>query len=203
MPDHRKLLLISVIVLTALFFIEYFFLHDQYFFLPDDLPDFITNKPISIGNLFLVLCILGEYFIVFKRILKQDDTISIWYLIVFGALIALFSEVIYQFYLQFTFTDITNSDRMWIFFKNVLALTVLGSIMGFSTAYDLKYKNRWLSTLISIGIFFMLEYVSPYLKDLKQLTRLLSSISILAHYQIITLPSPSCLSPENLSSPPP
>jgi hypothetical protein len=164
-PDHRKLLLISVLVLTALFFIEHFFLHDQYFFLPDDLPDFISNKPISIGSLFLVLSFLGEYYFVFKRILKQDDTISIWYLIVFGALIALFSEVIYQFYLQFTFSDIANSDRVWTFFKGVLVFTVLGSIMAFSIAYDLKYKNRWISNLVFIGLFVIFNYTFPYIKD--------------------------------------
>lgn len=165
MPDHRRLLLISVLVLAALFFIEYFFLRDEYFFLPDDLSDFISNQPIPIGSIFLVLCFWGEYYIVFKRILKEDDTISIWYLIVFGALIALFSEVIYQFYLQFTFTDITNSNRMWIFFKGVLAFTVLGSIMAFSTAYDLKYKNRWISGLVFIGLFLIFRFTFPYIKE--------------------------------------
>ena len=97
------------------------------------------------------------------RVMGVLARIALCYL--FGALIVLFSEVIYQFYLQFTFTDITNSVRMWIFFKGLLPFTVLGSIMAFSTAYDLKYKNRWLSTLVTIGIFFILGYASPYLKD--------------------------------------
>jgi len=151
-------------VLTALFFVEYFFLHDEYFFLPDFLqellPDDILNKPMSIGALFLVLSMFGLYKVVFKRILKQDDSISMWYLVVFGALIALFSEVIYQFYRQFTFTDIANSERILVFFKDVLVLTALYSILAFSMAYDLKYKNRWVSSFIMIGLIFLYKYVA-------------------------------------------
>jgi len=142
-------------------------LRDEYFFLPDFLqellPDSVINKPMPIGGLFLFLGLWGLYYVVFKRILKQDDSISMWYLIVFGGLIALFSEVIYQFYRQFTFDDVANWERMLIFFKGVLALTVFSSIIAFSTAYDLKYKNRWISSVIVFGLLFIYKYAVEYL----------------------------------------
>jgi len=166
-PDHRKLLLVSVLVLTAVFFIEHFFLHDEYFFLPDDLPDFISNSPLAIGGLFLALCMMVEYYIVFKWILKQDDTISLFYLAIFGCLIALFSEVIFQFYRQFEFADLTNAERMIFFLKDVLVSTALGGFIAFMEAFGLKYKKTYpyLTTLINIGFFVLFKYSFPYLKD--------------------------------------
>lgn len=166
MPDHRRLLLISVAVLTALFFIEYFFLRNEYFFLPDGLPEFIPHGPLSVSGVYLYLCFLGIYYVVFKRILKQNDTISVGYLIIFGFLIALFSEVIFRFYVVTTLSDLTSAERAWVFIKSVLLFSVMSIILALIMAFDLKYKNpliRWISTFIGVVLMFSLKYVVEYL----------------------------------------
>jgi hypothetical protein len=160
LPDHRKLLLISVIVLTALFFIDYFFVREN-------LPDYIPNTPIKAGGVFLFLCFLGVYYVVFKRILKEDDTISVFYLMVFGLLIVLFSEVIFQFYRATTLEYATNGERTLFFIKNVLLASVVSTFWALMMAFDFKYKNpliRWLSTAVGVGLIFAFKYAAEYLE---------------------------------------
>jgi hypothetical protein len=99
---------------------------------------------------------------VFKIILKQDDTISISYLTVFGCLIVLFSEIIFQSYRQVSFSEITNEERIRIFLMGVIGMPVLTSILAFKVAVELKYKNRLINTLIFIGIGLLGYFASPY-----------------------------------------
>jgi hypothetical protein len=158
-PDHRKLLLISVLVLTALFFIDYFFIRDV-------LPEYIPNTPVRAGGVFLFLCFLGVYYVVFKRILKKDDTISVFYLVSFGCLIALFSEAIFQFYRAFSMIDLTNAEKSWFFFKNIILATVMSCIVALVMAFEFKYKKpwiRWVSTVIGVGLMIALKYGAEYL----------------------------------------
>ena len=155
MPDHRKLLLISVLVLTGLLFIDIFLVHTY-------LPERIPNTPINISGLFLVACWWVLFYVVFKIILKQDDTISVSYLTIFGCLIILFSEIIFQSYRQVTFSEITNKERIRIFLIGVIGMPVLTSILAFKVAVELKYKNRLINTLIFIGIGLLGYFASPY-----------------------------------------
>ena len=85
MPDHRRLLLISVLVFAALLFIDHFVIQESF---PELLPETL-NK---ISGLFLIVCSWVEFYVVFKKILKQDDNnkVSVFYLTAFGCLIALF-----------------------------------------------------------------------------------------------------------------
>ena len=156
MPDHRKLLLISVLVLTALLFINFFFISE---YLPEHIPD----TPINISGLFWVVCIWILFHVVFKRILKQDDTISLAFLTVFGGLIVLFSELIFQTYRLTTIEDISDKEAIRSFLIAVVGLPLFSSFFAFPTALDLKVKNRALTTFVNIGIGVLLYFSAPYI----------------------------------------
>lgn len=114
----------------------------------------------------MFLCFFGIYYVVFKIILKKDDNIGVFYLIVFGFLIALFSEVIFQFYRVFYMIDMTSAEKAWYFIKNVLLASVMSIVIALMMAFDLKYKKswiRWVSTTIGVGLMYALKYGAEYL----------------------------------------
>ncbi|MBO9201236.1 MULTISPECIES: hypothetical protein [Niastella] len=159
MPDHRKLLLVCVLIFTALLFINFFVVHE---FFPEDVPG--AGKAIS--GLFLLVCFEVLFYVVFKRILKQHETLSVAYLTIFGCLIVLFSGLIFQTYRQATLEYTTNEDRIKIFLIGVLGLTAVAGITAFPVAVDVKYKKRWLTTLLNIGIGLLFLLGVPYLFSL-------------------------------------
>jgi len=150
---------VSVLVLTALFFIDFLILREN-------LPDYIPNTPIKVSGLYLFLCYMGVYYVVFKRILKENDTISVGYLTIFGFLIALFSEIIFQCYRVAVLTDVSNAERAWSYARSILMTSVFSSILSFMMAIDIKYKfwwARWISTIIGVGLMFAFKYAAEYL----------------------------------------
>jgi hypothetical protein len=160
LPDHRKLLLISVLVLTALLFVNYFFI-GEYF------EEYIPGTSISITGLYLFICFGGVLFFVLRRILKTYPEISVFYLVIFGTLIALFSEVIFQFFRQFTFDETyTNAERMRTFFVGVLGMSIANGFLALMIALEFKLKNRWVHILIIAGCLILFYYASPYILEL-------------------------------------
>lgn len=157
LPDHRKLLLICVLVLTALLFINYFFI-GEYF------EEYIPDLPIKVNiqGLFLVVVIWVLFYIVFKRIVKQHDSVSIAYLAIFGGLIVLFSELIFQTFRVSAMEEMSNFERLKSFLLGTLIMSVLATLMAFSTALDLKIKNRVLITAINIGTAALFYFLGPY-----------------------------------------
>jgi hypothetical protein len=160
LPDHRKLLLICVLVLTAFLFINFFFLRTY-------LPEYIGDMRINIPGLLWIAFIWALFHVVFKKILKENDAIGLGYLIVFGALIVLFSELIFQTCRIATdmASDDISSDKeaIKLFFISVLGLPVLSLFFSFPTALDLKYKNRVLTTAVNIGIGLLVYFTAPYI----------------------------------------
>jgi hypothetical protein len=160
LPDHRKLLLISVLVLTALLFVEYFFIHDN-------LPEYIPDTPINITGLYLVVCCGGILYFVFRKMIKEHQELSISYLVTFGTLIVLFSEVIFQFFRQFTFDETyTNAERVRYFFKGVIGLSIGGSFLALMIALEFKLKNRFVHILIIAGCLIIFYYAKPYIMEM-------------------------------------
>jgi hypothetical protein len=146
-----------VLVFSVLLFIDHFVVRELFSeVMPEDL-----NK---ISGLFLIVCSWAEFYIAFKRILKQDDNnkISVAYLTAFGCLIILFSSIIFQSYRQTTFSEITNEDRIRNFMIGVLGFTVLNGILAFSIAVEVKLKIKWLTTLVNIGIGLLFYFGGPY-----------------------------------------
>ena len=157
MPDHRKLLLICVLVLTALLFIDTLLLREY-------LPEHIPNTPINISGLYVFVCIEVLFHIVFRRILKQHDIVSVMYLTVFGCLIVLFSEILFQTYRQTTFDETyTDQDRIRIFLIGVIGMPIFAAALAFPIAIDVKYKKRWLTTLLNVGMGASFYFAGPYI----------------------------------------
>lgn len=156
-PDHRKLLLISVLIFTALLFIEHFVILILF---EDVTPDTLY----IITGAFLVFAIYLQFYVVFKRIVKQDEDnkIGVAYLTAFGCLIVLFSSIIFQTYRQTEFSEITNEDRIRIFMIGAPGFTIVAGIFALSVAVDVKIKKRWLTTLINIGIALLFYFAGPY-----------------------------------------
>jgi hypothetical protein len=160
LPDHRKLLLIGVLVLTALLFVDYFVIHE---YLPGHIPD----TPINITGLYLVVCFGGVLYFVFRKMLKEHQELSVSYLVIFGTLIVLFSEVIFQFFRQFTFDETyTNAERVRYFFTGVAGLSIAGGFLALMIALEFKLKNRLVHILIIAGCLILFYYVSPYIIEL-------------------------------------
>lgn len=155
-PDHRKLLLICVLILTALLFIDLFVIREIFAYVtPENL-----NR---ISGLYIIVCLEVLFHIVFKRILKQHDATSVAYLAIFGCLIVLFSETIFQTYRQTTLEYATNEDRIRLFLIGVIGLTALAGITAFPVAVDVKYKKRWLTTVLNIGMGVLFLLAGPYI----------------------------------------
>lgn len=160
LPDHRRLLLICVLVLTALLFVDYFFIHEY-------LPEYIPETPIHISGLYLIVSLGGVYYFVFKKMLREHPQISIAYLVIFGALIVLFSEVIFQCCRQFTLDETyTNAERIRYFFTGVAGMSVLGGILALMIVLEFKLKNRLLHILIIAVFLIILYYTKPYLMEI-------------------------------------
>jgi hypothetical protein len=101
---------------------------------------------------------------VFRRIVKQHDIVGVVYLTVFACLIVLFSEILFQTYRQTTFDETyTDQDRIRIFLMGVIGMPVFAAAMAFPVAVDVKYKKRWLTTLLNVGIVVLFYFASPYL----------------------------------------
>jgi hypothetical protein len=160
LPDHRKLILFSVVALAAWFFIEYFLLHDW-------LPEKIPNTPINITGLYILVGIWATFYLLFKKILKDNPEVSFFYLVTLGFLIGLLSELIFQFYKQFTFTDITPVERMQFFFYGVFGIAICAALMAFPIALNMKYKNKWWTGFAIIGVFVVAKYTAEYFGILK------------------------------------
>lgn len=128
------------------------------------LPEHIPDTPINISGLYIVVCFQVLFHVVFRRILKRHDSIGVLYLTVFGCLIVLFSEILFQTYRQTTFDEtFTDQDRIRIFLIGVIGMPILAAAMAFPVAIDVKYKKRWLSTLIFVGIGASFYFASPYI----------------------------------------
>ena len=102
-------------------------------------------------------------YVVFKRILKQDDSTGLFYLVIFGSLIVLFSELIFQTYRQTTYSDMENAERLRIFFIGVLGMSAYSAILGFLIAFQLKYKKGWITTLLTVAIVYLFYFSGPYI----------------------------------------
>ena len=157
LSDHRKLLLISVLVFTALLFIEHFVILNLFSELT---PENLTK----VSGFYIIVVTWIELYVVFKRIVKQDEDnkVGVAYLTAFGCLIILFSSIVFQTYRQTEFSEITNEDRIRMFMIGAPGLTLISGIFAFSIAVDVKIKKRWLTTLINIGIVLLFYFAGPY-----------------------------------------
>jgi hypothetical protein len=149
-----------VLVLTALLFINYFFI-GEYF------EEFIPDTPINISGLYLIVCFGSLYYFVFRKMLKEHPQLSIAYLVVFGTLIVLFSEMIFQFYRQFTFDETyTNAERIRYFFTGVVGMSIGGSFLALMIALEFKLKNRLVHILIIAGCLIIFYFAKPYIIEI-------------------------------------
>lgn len=171
MIEHRRLLFISVLVLSALFFIGFFFY--------DYIPKSIPGTLIRIDGAYMLICYAGTYYISFNRLLRaqakhiynqpfaQRRTVRIRQfnlkeLVLFGGLIALLSAIIFQFYRQFNVEGIANVSKLWAFFTHVINMTIVGVIAASLIAIDFKLKNR-LHYYMILGGFLLVYYITqPY-----------------------------------------
>lgn len=160
LPDHRRLLLVCVLILTAFLFINFCIIREY-------LPEYFANAQIIIPGLLWGGFIWALFQVVFKKILKRNDSVSLAYLTVFGALIVLFSELIFQTYRIATdmASDEILSDKeaVRIFLISVLGLPFVSIFFSFPTALDLKYKNRALTTIVNISIGLLFFFSAPYI----------------------------------------
>lgn len=160
LPDHRKLLLICVLVLTAFLFINFCIIREY-------LPEYFPNAQMIIPGILWGGFIWLLFHVVFKRILKQNDAVSLTYLTVFGALIVLFSELIFQTYRIATDMVseeiLSDKEAVRMFLMSVLGLPFVSIFFSFPTALDLKYKNRALTTIVNISIGLLFYFSAPYI----------------------------------------
>ncbi|AEW00828.1 hypothetical protein A4D02_12785 [Niastella koreensis] len=162
MPDHRKLLLVCVLVLTAILFIDLLLVREY-------LPEHIPGTPINVFGLFIIVCWEVLFHVVFRRILKQHDYISVLYLTVFACLIVLFSEILFQTYRQLAFDETyTDQDRIRIFLIAVIGMPLFAAALAFPVAVDIKYKKRWLTTMLyavlGASCYFAMPYVLSFIR---------------------------------------
>lgn len=155
MPDHRKWLLIAVVALTAWFLIDYLFVRTH-------LPDYIPDTPIRISGLFIFIGIMATHHFSFKKILKDNPETSFSYLVIFGGLMGLLSELLFQTYRVYTFEDETSQGKVWLLCSSVFMSTLMITCIAVSIAIDQKYKKRWLGTLVLFGCFFLIKYAGEY-----------------------------------------
>jgi hypothetical protein len=146
-----------VLILTAASFIDELLLRE---FLPEHIPD----TPINISGLYIFVCYEVLFQVVFRRIIKRHDIVGAVYLTVFACLIVLFSEILFQTYRQTTFDETyTDQDRIRIFLIGVIGMPVFAAAVAFPIAIDVKYKKRWLTTLLNVGIVASFYFASPYI----------------------------------------
>jgi hypothetical protein len=159
LPDHRKLLLICVLVLTAFLFINFCIIREY-------LPEYFPNAQVIIPGILWGGFIWALFHVVFKRILKGNDSVSLAYLTIFGALIVLFSELIFQTCRIATdmASDeiLSDNEAVRMFLLSVLGLPIVSVFFSFPTALDLKYKNRALTTIVNIAMGLLFYFSAPY-----------------------------------------
>ena len=144
MYNHRKIILLAIACLTALYFIENL-LHEKL------APFEIAGYKILPAGLFLFGSIALTVYLTLRTVFKKDPTLGFPYLVIMGVVVVFLSELIFQTYVQATWTGDEAADRVFFFFRNLLIMPLLGMVVALQVAVDLKYKNRLLSTAVSIG----------------------------------------------------
>jgi len=162
LPDHRRLILLSALGLTVLLFLEYF-IHDQW----ELVPDYIPGTPIRITGLFIILSYYLVFILLFRHILKQDPNTNFFYLIVLGSIVVFISEIVFQSFRQVTFENVTPEERIRFFLVGVIGMPILASVVTFSVAFNMKFKNKILGTAITIALFLILRFVAEYFGIIK------------------------------------
>jgi len=147
-----------VLALTALLFIDHFVIFEA-------LAELLPDSRLILSGLFLMICYWVLFYVLFKRILKQDEDnkISVGYLTAFACLIVLFSQVIFQSYQQTTIAEITNEHRIRIFLIGVFGSTGSAGLFALTIALDLRLKNRWVTTLAIVVLGCLFYFGGPYI----------------------------------------
>ena len=110
----------------------------------------ISGTPINLHGLVLTLFLIAAYWLLFRRILREDPETSIAALTITGGLAQLFSEVFFQLIRQFTYPYYTQMQHLYYYLQAIIIMTVFSVIVAFLVAYQLK-QRRVLMLLLFAG----------------------------------------------------
>lgn len=113
-----------------------------------------TTFPVKILGVLVLGWTLTVLIITLKKIHKRQPEVTLSRLTVIGTLISILAQIINQSGRQFTFIDMSVSDRMTMILRDLAIMSLYGLIISFLISYQLKTKNT--SRLISYIIIILL-----------------------------------------------
>ena len=125
-----------------------------------NIPENIPATSIHVRGVVVFLIVLITLIFAVKEIVKAYSDLGVAKLTLKGTLIGLFAEVIFQSVRAFMFEE----DRLHIFFKGVVAMTIFDTLISFFVAYQVKTKNTdrlILYIVVLIVVVKLLLFLSP------------------------------------------
>lgn len=110
-------------------------------FSPLNLPQNIPRTPIRIGGLLLMILIISVLIVFQKKLLKKYPEKSIFQLTTLSGFVCLISETIFQLLRQPTLDSDFWGDRIENFAVGTIGITILGTIISFLIAFQIKTKK--------------------------------------------------------------
>jgi hypothetical protein len=153
--QHRKVILIAIGCLAALFFIESL-LHDLY---PERIR--LGAGKLSLTGLYILASIYGVLYFTFRKVVKDDPELGFIPLSILGILIVFFSELVFQVYRQAGFPeDYPISDRMDNFFRAVIGSPAFSIIISVPMAAKFKHLNKVLTYILTVGLALLMWFIA-------------------------------------------
>jgi len=155
-----KPIAIIVAKYSVLLFVWLLLLWWALFYSPIDVPEYIPHTPIKIFGFAFCAFTLTILILSQKEALRKLPDLKIVHLTLTGAAICFFMDVCFQLVLSFTFT----SDKLRHFISAVGVSTILGAVLSFFVAFQLKTKKTGLLILFIIAglaLFKILMIVFP------------------------------------------
>lgn len=132
---------------SVLLFVWLLLLWWALFYSPVDVPEYIPHAPIKVFGLGFCAFTLTILILSLKEALRKLPDLKILQLTLMGTAICFFMDVYFQLVVSFTFT----SDKLRHFISAVGVSTILGAMLSFFVAFQLKTKKTGLLILFIIA----------------------------------------------------
>ena len=120
------------------------------------LPSFFFAPPVKLYGLlvggWIIFCLIRLERTILPKIFSKKIFLST----LIGGVVVFCEQVIFQAILQFTYHGYSLIERIGIYGRNLLLMTVLGSIISFFIVFQMQTKKTGMLILMIIGFFIIL-----------------------------------------------
>ena len=128
-----------------------------------NIPGHILHTPINVGGLLLILLLSTILIVFIKKLSRQNNSLSILTLTLYGTIICFFAEFLFQLIKLLTENDNALKDRFIDLSIGVISITFFGGVLSFFVSYQIKTRRTGMLLLFIILFMAFLVFLRTLL----------------------------------------